>query len=141
MRPIHSSFCSSVPPTMIGSVPRKVASTPVAMPKSMMLHAAIENAGATTECLCVFLTPDQKRLIVLRANANNQLSTHYSDDDGATWQRLARPQDVSFTLTGSLQPRMAGCFIGNDMVALYRWSGDINQQSYTFLDDPESRAI
>ena len=26
-------------------------------------------------------------------------------------------------------------------VALYRWSGDINQQSYTFLDDPESRAI
>jgi len=35
MRPIQVRFCSGVPPTVMGSVPRNVASTPVAIPRSI----------------------------------------------------------------------------------------------------------
>ncbi len=35
MRPIQRAFWSSVPPTVIGSLPRNVASTEVATPRSM----------------------------------------------------------------------------------------------------------
>ena len=35
MRLSQSFFCSGVAPTVIGSLPRKVASTAVAMPRSM----------------------------------------------------------------------------------------------------------
>lgn len=74
--------------------------------------------------VCLYLTPDGSRLVLVVAGTSDKLRSYYSEDDGATWLVLGRAADVNVTVpTATTDGILKGCFVGEDMALFVRGTG------------------
>lgn len=80
-------------------------------------------AATVARALCLLVTPDESKLILIQANASNRIRSLYSLDNGTTWKTLKDYVGMGVTLPSACE-RMSGCFVGNDICLIAYTKGD-----------------